>query len=383
MPRLTVEGSGTFVVPAGKRLVNALVDECGLDQLHVCGGQAKCGTCRVVVLAGEPAQMRPAESAALAALGMIGQPGLRLSCQVACDADMSVRLVSRLTGSGHAATGPRPADLIEPAGGPPAARDPGREVENFRIVKWLTTSDERSGGRGDSFEQEEPLYRPVLRPPVPVLTALDDGSMDVGEEVRIRKSPFVIGRSGGDLMLPNDPTVSKEHAELRLVAARGVAHWTLQNLGSVNGTFVRVNHASFFSDTIVIIGSRRYRLEGPFRQPGVPAPGAGEGTLLVERESSDLAWPALVESSGRADGVRHLVRKPKVTIGGVYGGCDIELDDPLVSRHHATLHRDPAGVWQLTAGKTRNGIWANIHSVALTSYCYFQCGEQRFRFMIP
>jgi len=383
MPRLTVEGSGTFVVPDGKRLVNALVDECGLDQLHVCGGQAKCGTCRVLFLAGEPAQMRPAESATLAALGMIGQPGLRLSCQVACDADMSVRLVSRLTGSGHAATGPRPADSIEPAVAAPTARDPGREVENFRIVKWLTTSEERAGGRGDSCEQEEPLYRPVLRPPVPVLTALDDGSMDVGEEIRIRKSPFVIGRSGGDLMLPNDPTVSKEHAELRLVAARGVAHWTLQNLGSVNGTFVRVNHASFFSDTIVIIGSRRYRLEGPVRQLGVPSPGVGEGTLLVERESSDLAWPALVESSGRADGVRHVVRKPTVTIGGVYGGCDIELDDPLVSRHHATLHRDPAGVWRLSAGKTRNGIWANIQSVALTSYCYFQCGEQRFRFMLP
>jgi pSer/pThr/pTyr-binding forkhead associated (FHA) protein/ferredoxin len=382
MPRLTVEGSGTFVVPAGKRLVNALVDECGVDQLHVCGGLAKCGTCRVVFLAGEPTQMRPAESATLAALGMIGQPGLRLSCQVTCDTDMSVRLVSRLVGSGHAAGGPRPADAIEPAGGPPPGREPGREVESFRIVKWLTSPDDRAGGRGEAFEPEEPLYRPVLRPPVPVLTALDDGSMDVGEEIRIRKSPFVIGRSGGDLMLPNDPTISKEHAELRLVGTRGVAQWTLQNLGSVNGTFVRVNHTSFLSDTIVILGSRRYRLEGPFRQPG-GQPTGGDGTLPADRESPELAWPTLVESSGRADGVRHVIRKPTVTIGGVYGGCDIELDDPLVARHHATLRRDSAGVWQLAAGRTRNGVWANIQSVVLTPYCYFQCGEQRFRFMIP
>ena len=32
MPKLTVEGFGEFEVPAGKRLVNALVDECGVDQ---------------------------------------------------------------------------------------------------------------------------------------------------------------------------------------------------------------------------------------------------------------------------------------------------------------------------------------------------------------
>ena len=29
MPNLTVENVGTFVVPAGKRLINALSDECG------------------------------------------------------------------------------------------------------------------------------------------------------------------------------------------------------------------------------------------------------------------------------------------------------------------------------------------------------------------
>ena len=41
MPKLTVEGVGTFEVPAGKRLVNALVDECGVDQLPACGGVAR------------------------------------------------------------------------------------------------------------------------------------------------------------------------------------------------------------------------------------------------------------------------------------------------------------------------------------------------------
>ena len=38
MPKLTVEGVGDFDVDTGKRLVLALTDEAGIDQLHACGG---------------------------------------------------------------------------------------------------------------------------------------------------------------------------------------------------------------------------------------------------------------------------------------------------------------------------------------------------------
>ncbi|MFM8415660.1 MAG: 2Fe-2S iron-sulfur cluster-binding protein [Planctomycetota bacterium] len=114
MPKLTVEGVGTCEVPAGKRLVNALVDECGVDQLHACGGVARCTTCRVEFVAGEPPRMTKAEQAVLAAKGLAGTPGLRLSCQIACDGDMTVRAISRLAGTGRADAGKRPADAIEP-----------------------------------------------------------------------------------------------------------------------------------------------------------------------------------------------------------------------------------------------------------------------------
>jgi ferredoxin len=114
MPKLTVDGVGAFEVPAGKRLVNALVDECGVDQLHACGGFARCTTCRVEFVAGEPATMTKAEKDVLAAKGLAGTPGLRLSCQIACDGDMTVKAVSRLAGTGRADAGKRPADPIEP-----------------------------------------------------------------------------------------------------------------------------------------------------------------------------------------------------------------------------------------------------------------------------
>jgi len=111
MPMLTVEGSGAFQVPAGKRLVTALTDEAKIDQLHACGGNARCTTCRVEFVTGEPEQMTKAEKNVLTAKGLTG---VRLSCQLACDNDMTVKIISRLAGSGRADAGKRPADTIQP-----------------------------------------------------------------------------------------------------------------------------------------------------------------------------------------------------------------------------------------------------------------------------
>jgi len=114
MPKLTVEGAGTFEAPQNERLVNALSDEAGIDQLHACGGFARCTTCRVQFVSGEPSTMTAAEKEVLTARGLIGQPGLRLSCQILCDHDMTVRAISRLAGSGRPDAGKRPEDQITP-----------------------------------------------------------------------------------------------------------------------------------------------------------------------------------------------------------------------------------------------------------------------------
>jgi len=120
MPKLNVEGVGTFEVPGGKRLVNALEDEAHIDQLHACGGNARCTTCRVVFDQGEPEKMTAAEKAVLEARGLNTTKGLRLSCQILCDHDMSVKAISRLVGSGRKDAGPRPTDEITP---PPVWQD--------------------------------------------------------------------------------------------------------------------------------------------------------------------------------------------------------------------------------------------------------------------
>ena len=47
MPKLDIEGFGEYEVEDGTRLVLALTDVAGVDQLHACGGQGRCTTCRV------------------------------------------------------------------------------------------------------------------------------------------------------------------------------------------------------------------------------------------------------------------------------------------------------------------------------------------------
>ena len=111
MTKLTVEGYGTFDVPDGKRLVLAIEEDAKVDVMHACGGNARCTTCRVEFIAGEPSKRTAAEKAVLEAKGVTG---VRLSCQVLCDQDMTVRAISRLEGTGRPDPGGTPAETITP-----------------------------------------------------------------------------------------------------------------------------------------------------------------------------------------------------------------------------------------------------------------------------
>jgi ferredoxin len=110
MPRLTVEGFSTVDVAEGTRLVNA-IEGAGVDILHACGGNARCTTCRVEFVEGEPQRMTVAERTRLDEKGL---SGVRLSCQITVDGDMTVRAISRLEGSGRPDPGRPPEPTIQP-----------------------------------------------------------------------------------------------------------------------------------------------------------------------------------------------------------------------------------------------------------------------------
>jgi ferredoxin len=111
MPILTVEGFAPVEVETGKRLVLAIEQDAKVDVLHACGGNARCTTCRVEFIDGEPDKRTAAEIHVLNARGVTG---VRLSCQITCEHDMTVRAISRLEGSGRPDPGPTPMPTIQP-----------------------------------------------------------------------------------------------------------------------------------------------------------------------------------------------------------------------------------------------------------------------------
>src|SRR3989440_13077456 len=96
MPTISAEianGTQTFEAPAGKKLVLA-IEDAGIDILHRCGGNAKCTTCRVEVLAGDPGEMRDAERDRLAMETGLAE-NVRLSCQVRVIDDLKVHVINQ------------------------------------------------------------------------------------------------------------------------------------------------------------------------------------------------------------------------------------------------------------------------------------------------
>ena len=112
MAQLTVNGK-TESFEDDKRLVIA-IEEMGVNIGHRCGGKARCTTCRVEFVSGEPAEMTRAEYDKLKEKDMLGT--FRLSCQLTCSQNMEVKPEMTLESvEGWTDTGPELDPEVKPA----------------------------------------------------------------------------------------------------------------------------------------------------------------------------------------------------------------------------------------------------------------------------
>lgn len=110
MPKIEAETAGgtvAFEAAPNRRLVLA-IEDAGIDILHRCGGNARCTTCRVEVLAGDPGEIGELERNRLTMEVDLAE-NIRLSCQVRVVDDLKVRVINQVSVRGMDA-GPRPLD---------------------------------------------------------------------------------------------------------------------------------------------------------------------------------------------------------------------------------------------------------------------------------
>ncbi len=93
MPKLEVEGVGTFDVEEDRHLVLAVEEDAGVDIMHSCESYARCTTCSVEVLEGEP-EIR--------------------SCKCFCDRNVKVRVLMTVSSTGARDPGWKPQKGISP-----------------------------------------------------------------------------------------------------------------------------------------------------------------------------------------------------------------------------------------------------------------------------
>lgn len=122
MPNVTIEGEGIITVDEGRRLVLG-IEDAGIDILHRCGGNARCATCRVEVLAGDPTSVTPWEEARLDQLKS-RKGTTRLACQIRVIDDLTVEVRRRLRDNPDMADpGPRPIEWPADSALPPDSED--------------------------------------------------------------------------------------------------------------------------------------------------------------------------------------------------------------------------------------------------------------------
>ena len=245
----------------------------------------------------------------------------------------------------------------------------------------------RSGSDGPRASETPTIrsrlrFRPVGRQPLAILTILDDGQRERGEEVRIRRSSVVIGRTKGDVRIPFDLDISSTHAELRCRVQNGRHRWYLIDKTSRNGTFVRAFRASLFRDTELILGGRRYQFQLPkCRELDDAEPLRTQAYQAPSKAEIDRFVPRLIEQ-----GIPEEQRATYAVNGaesklGTDGHCPISIaDDPFLSPQHARFYMDHRRRWMIEDLKSTNGIWIRIRQLPLEHTAEFQLGQQRFRF---
>lgn len=258
-----------------------------------------------------------------------------------------------------------------------ADQDPGKQDEPPKPI--------------EPEKPKTPLWKPLRRTPMAVVTILDDGSQLRGETHRLRATdrPFVIGRSKGDVEIPNDAGISSQHLEVRASLVDNTYRWFASDINSKNGSFVRVSKTRLRDCQELLIGSRRYRFHASeASQQVVPTRnkvGAGdtaEFSYLEPPKEADMhPYLALQEDSGN-EGATYKLEKNELVFGRDASADLSNPDDIYLEPHHCTFYQTD-GIWHVRDTRSVNGTWTRFETQEVISVMIVRIGEQNIMIKVP
>ena len=146
---------------------------------------------------------------------------------------------------------------------------------------------------------------------------------------------LTLGRAEDNDIVIQAPQISGHHAELRLVDAD---HWSLVDLGSLNGTYVNVRSTPVTAYEEILVSRQDVLFLGSYRFPMARI----SDFQVAQREDQSLKIP----------------ESKDVVVIGRGDDNDIVIDSPQISRVHAVLRRRDGG-WFLEDVGSANGTFVN------------------------
>lgn len=186
-----------------------------------------------------------------------------------------------------------------------------------------------------------------------------------------------VGRTDGDILLPDDQYVSPRHARLFFQAGK----WFIRDLQSTNGVYRRIWEPHTLKDRdLLLLGLEVLQFEIVSDAEKGLGHASQHGTLLFG--SPSLARRARLcqrTVEGIARDVHHLFRDE--TVIGREVGDIVFTADPFLSRRHAVVRRAPmTGTFTLTDLDSSNGTFVAIRGdVPLNNGDNLRVGQHLFR----
>lgn len=196
-----------------------------------------------------------------------------------------------------------------------------------------------------------------------------------------------IGRSEGEVVLPEDRYLAPRHARLK----REDGGLTVRDLGTPNGVYLRVRKAGagesgeapLRDGDLILIGQQVLRFE--VVKDGDEGLGAAseQGTLLFGTPSSPrYARLGQLTTEGVVRDLYYL-RKTETVLGRESGDI-VFTEDPFLSRRHATIKRAADKSFTLGDLDSSNGTFLRVRgTVALKHGDEIRVGQQLFRIDAP